>query len=363
MQIYLDDSPTKTGHSIRGIGVYTRNLKAGLQAEFSNSELVSDWKLTDQPDQADLIHIPYFDLFWSTLPNSLAVSPRLRNVFTKNATQKYVVTIHDVIPLLFPEQYPVGIRGKLAFKFQKQKLQFVDHVITDSEASKNDIKKYLAYPSENISIVPLAAGLDHPFVSKEVMEKAINKYNLPPNYVLYVGDINYNKNLPALISAFRELPNEIALVLVGKNTKPQDIPEWHAIEQAITSNDLQNRVIRVTNIGENAGETLAAMYQAATVYVQPSLYEGFGLPVLEAMQYRTPVVAANTSSLKEITKEYGVLVKPTSQGIADGIRSILNIPKSQLDIQVQRAAQWAESFTWQKTAQKTIAVYQKVLNK
>jgi len=195
------------------------------------------------------------------------------------------------------------------------------------------------------------------------MEKVIKKYQLPNQYVLYVGDINYNKNLPTLITALRELPKEISLVLVGKNTKPQDIPEWRAIEEAIDANDLKDRVLRVTDIKENAGETLAAIYQAATVYVQPSLYEGFGLPVLEAMQYRTPVVAADTSSLKEITKNYGVLVTPSSQGIADGVRSVLNTPKVQLDVQIQRASQWAGSFTWQKTAQKTIAVYKKILIK
>lgn len=361
MQIYFDDSPTKTGHSIRGIGVYTRNLKAGLEKEFANpdSAIGADWRLTDSKEQADLIHFPYFDLFWWTLPNSLLFPERLR----QNQQSKIVVTIHDVIPLLFPDYYPVGIRGKIAIKLQKKKLQAVDHVITDSQASKDDIQKYLAYPAEKISIVPLAAGLDHPFVSQEVIDKVIKKYHLPEKFMLYVGDINYNKNLPALISSLSKIPEEVKLVLVGKDTKPQDIPEWHAIENAINKHAAQDRVIRVTNIAANAGETLAAMYQAATVYVQPSLYEGFGLPVLEAMQYRTPVVAANTSSLKEITKEYGTLVEPTVQGLADGVRSTLNTPKAQLDAQIQRAAQWAESFTWQKTAQKTIAVYQQLLQK
>jgi glycosyltransferase involved in cell wall biosynthesis len=361
MQIYLDDSPTKTGHSIRGIGVYTRNLKAGLLQEFANSDysLIGDWHLTNNKAQADLIHFPYFDLFWSTLPNSLLLPEQLR----KNQKSKIVVTIHDVIPLLFPDHYPVGARGKLAFKLQKQKLHAVDHVITDSLTSKNDIQQFLSYPAKQVSVVPLAAGLDHPFVTQELIDNVIKKYRLPAKYVLYVGDINYNKNLPALVLALKKIPEEVKLVLVGKNIKPQDIPEWHAIETAISKNNLQNRVIRVTNIGENEGETLAAIYQAATVYVQPSLYEGFGLPVLEAMQYRTPVVSANTSSLKEITKEYGTLVEPTTTGLADGVRTILNTPKAQLDAQIQRAAQWAESFTWQKTAQKTIAVYQHVLQK
>jgi len=86
MNIFLDDSPTKTGHSIRGIGVYTRNLKTYLQAEFTNSESLVGWKLVDQPEQADLIHIPYFDLFKSTLPNSLALSPKLRSTFTKKSS-------------------------------------------------------------------------------------------------------------------------------------------------------------------------------------------------------------------------------------------------------------------------------------
>jgi glycosyltransferase involved in cell wall biosynthesis len=387
MKVFFDDSPLRTGHSVRGIGVYTKNLKQQLLNLQSSEHNVSEsldfkFKMVSNKKSADIVHYPYFDLFVSSLPNSLLIPCFLKQLYIQLFKQflnqyfkqvidnhgfikffivkpkKIVVTIHDVIPLVLAEHYPVGIRGRVHFLLQKHKLKNVDRVITDSKASKKDIAKYLKVPLKKISVVALAPGINQQFVDVDKLQTIIKKYHLPEKYLLYVGDINYNKNLPSLIKALALLPHEIQLVLVGKNIRPQNIPEWRAIELALDKAKVRDRVIKISSVGQNSTQDLAGIYQNALAYVQPSYYEGFGLPVLEAMQYRTPVIASNNSSLIEVVKEYGWMVYPTDHGIAKAVEEVLKSPPAELKIKIQRASQWAESFTWRKTAIQTLQVYQ-----
>ncbi len=346
IKVLLDDSPLKNANAIRGVGAYTRFLAESLAKNSSVELALSSEKNLDF--KAEITHYPFFDLFFSTLP-----------LINKGKT---IVTIHDTIPLLFPKFYPIGKKGLLALIRQKVALKSVNAVITDSNNSKTDIAKYFRFPLEKIYVVPLAPNPNLRSASEDEIKKVTKKYKLAKKYLLYVGDINYNKNIPQLIKALKFLPKEIKLVCVGKNFIPQDIPEWKAIEAQIALSDVTNRIKFITDLGSESNLELSALYSGALAYIQPSLYEGFGLPVLEAMRCGTPVVCANNSSLSEVALNKALLVEEAkAENFALAVEKILAWSKLDRDKFIRQAMFHARKFTWQKTTQNTIDVYQEVL--
>lgn len=347
MKVLIDTSPLDTRHAIRGIGTYTRLLAEhlekndGLTVVRSGTEQATDFK-------PDLVHYPYFDLFFDTLP-----------LIKKHPT---VLTIHDVIPLIFPDQYQPGLKGKARLLKQRSALKNVKRVITDSNSSKTDIQQHLGVAADKIDVVYLAANPSLTAANDKEIRRVRRTYKLPRNYILYVGDINYNKNIPQLIKAMRYLPTNVKLVCVGKSFTPQDIPEWQWIKTQLALSDVEKKVKFINDVAGGATTDLAAIYSGAITYVQPSLYEGFGLPVLEAMQCRTPVVATQNSSLAEIAGETAVMVKETGESIAAGVKEVLGWSKTKRQRQIRAAFKWNQNFNWTKTAQETVAIYKKILN-
>ena len=207
MRIAIDTKPLLTGHAIRGIGSYVRNLTREL-AKLKKVESV-------ESKNAELIHYPYFDLFSHTL---------------KIRDKPVVVTIYDVIPLLYPKYYPTGIKGKFNFFLQKRELKKVTAIITISENSKKDIVKYLRVDPDKVSTIHLAASdIFKPITNHQALVTAQKKYNLPKTFVLYVGDVNYNKNLGALATACRQI--SVPLVIVGKQASSSDFDVKHVENQ------------------------------------------------------------------------------------------------------------------------------------
>lgn len=347
ISVLIDTSPMNSGHSIRGIGAYTRHLTNELKNRYDLTTITSSEYSTfkDKP-KIDLIHYPYFDLFYPTLP--------------LNITKTTVVTIHDVIPLKFPEFYLPGIKGKINFERQKLLLKNVNAVITDSHSSKKDIVEYLGIAEQKIHVIYLAANPELKSSSETEIKKVAKKYNLPKKYVLYVGDINYNKNIPQLIKMVKFLPGDIDLVCVGSNFREQDIPEWRWIETQVALSDVSRRVHFLTEILTDSIEELSAIYSGAVCYIQPSLWEGFGLPILEAMQCRTPVVSSNLGSLPEIGGEYANYSEPKAEEMATMATDVLNWSKTKRLELTRSAYAWSQSFSWQKTADQTIEVYNKI---
>lgn len=340
LKIRFDTSPLKSGHAGRGIGVYTKNLAAALQKQ-KEIELVTDLK-----EKVDIIHYPFFDFFSTTLP--------------LNYSKKVVVTIHDVIPLEFPEFYRPGLRGKAAFYKQLLSLRFVSAIITDSEYSKQQIIKKLGIHKDKIFVTYLAASENLTVASAADIEKYRNFYSLPKEYILYVGDINYNKNIPQLIKSLKFLPESIHLVCVGKNFYPHDIPEWRWIEAQVTLSDVEKRVHFITDLPPQSEEALAAVYSGAICYMQPSLSEGFGLPVLEAMQCGCLVISANKGSLPEVGGALAFYVEPTADLFAEQVKKILMLESKEKSALSTNGIAWTKQFKWDKTAEKTIAVYKKI---
>lgn len=346
LKVLFETSVLSSGHSSRGIGTYARLLLEELE-KIEDIQIIKSSTLTgEEKISYDIVHYPFFDFFKTTLPF--------------NPLTKKIVTIHDVIPLIFPDFYKPGIKGKLRFKKQKLALKTVSAVITDSQASKNDIVKYLGVSPTKIHVVQLAASSDLEAQDEKTIRKVKKKYALPKKYILYVGDINYNKNIPQLIKALKYLPEDIKLVCVGRNFVPQDIPEWKWIETQVALSEVFDRVTFVNTVLTQDMHDLAAIYSGASVYVQPSLYEGFGLPVLEAMRCKTPVVSTQNSSLIEVGGEFAVFTQETAEEMAQTIQSVLDWSKTKRINWTRSAYKWASTFSWAKTAQETVAVYKHV---
>jgi glycosyltransferase involved in cell wall biosynthesis len=370
MRVAIDIAPVKTGHKVRGVGMYTKRLVDALERESKRIkeqeikiEALDFSNLGFRISDFDAIHYPYFDLFFLTLP------------LKKSA--KTIVTIHDVIPLVYPKHYPPGIKGKMKLLIQKFSLQGTSAVITDSVNSKKDVFKYLNYPENKIQVIPLASGKEFkPITNHQSLVAVRKKYSLPDKFVLYVGDVNWNKNIAGLLKAFAKLvsskqwsvtrrksPNTeyrtpiTSLVLVGDAFKDKSLPEVQELLRLIKSLKIERQVLMP---GFISGKDLVAIYNLATVYCQPSFYEGFGLPVLEAMTCGCPVVASKVASLPEICGDAAVMVDPRDyNNIAKGLEKLIR-DKSTRNKLIEKGFKQVKKFSWEKTAKETLRVYEKV---
>ncbi len=346
MKIALDLSLAKT-HRARGIGIYAQKLATYLPKIDKLHQYVL---ALNQPQLAttDLIHFPSFDFFYLTLPHK--------------KTNKWIVTIHDTIPLIFPDQFPPGIRGKIKFIIQNHLLHQAEAIITDSQNSKRDIIKYLNLPESKIHVIYLGVEkVFKPITSVGILNQTLKKHHLHQPFILYIGDVNYNKNLPVLLEAFTLIPKpELELVLISRTWK-EKIPEVIALKNKIEDLKLTSRIKIIDTV--ISPKELIHIYNLASVYIQPSLYEGFGLPVLEAMACGTPVVATKVASLPEICGQAAIQVKPEVGDMAAGIKQVLAFNQKQRQSTAKAGISQAAKFTWEKTAQETIRVYNKVLDR
>lgn len=352
MKIAIDVSPLTNSnlllHRVRGTGFYIENLKKALLKYFPENKYVFFTRGEKLPNDVDLTHYPYFEPFFLTLP-----------VFSKN---KKVVTVHDLTPLVFPDHFKSGLKGWLKWQIQKLALGNTSAIITDSESSKKDIVRHAGINPTKIKVVYLAAGEEFKMINdKGLMIKEIRrKYKLPERFALYVGDATWNKNLPRLIEAASRI--NVPLVLAGKALVNKEID---------TQNSWNRDLVRVQKLAEESqnifrlgfvsSEDLVALYNAATLFVMPSIYEGFGLPVLEAMSCGCPIVTSRGGSLAEVVGEAGKYIDPYDiNSIAKGINEVFNSSNLQKEIS-QKGIIQSEKFTWRKTADQTIDVYKSVV--
>lgn len=245
---------------------------------------------------------------------------------------KRVTTIHDLTPLLFPkfhEKQSVLIHKILLPKIIKK----ADLIITPSNNTKKDILK-LNHKAK-IKVIALAP-------TKKLPTTAVKE-----KYLLYLGTIEPRKNLEILIEAYSELNLKHKLILAGKIG-------WKA--NPILKKASQNPNIILT--GQISEKEKANLYKNAAIFIYPSHYEGFGLPPLEAMQYGTPVIVANNSSLKEYYKNHALLFKTKSE-LKNHIKTLLN-KKSLREKLAKNGQEYAKQFTWEKTAKETLKTFEKI---
>jgi glycosyltransferase involved in cell wall biosynthesis len=340
MRIGFDISPLVGGHAGRGTGTYTRLLLDGLKQYGKDLEIVEFGQNKPLSTFVDLIHYPYFDPFLLTLPIQ--------------KSKPTVVTVHDLIPIAYAKHFPRGVKGELKWQVQRYSLRSASAILTDSVASKNDIVSLVPFDKDKVSVVYLAPGKEFTLKSKNDQERVRAKYRLPRQYMLYVGDVNWNKNIPGLIHAAEQI--DVSLVLVGKAFLDDNIAEVQELNSLINSLSVNDRIVR---LGLVLGDDLAAIYSAAGVYVQPSYAEGFGLPVLESMACGTIPVVANATSLKEIAGP-SILVDPNyPKDIAGGIKKALSLNK---EAYIDKLIAWVKTYTWEKTAKETVEVYKSIVS-
>ncbi len=268
-----------------------------------------------------------------------------------------IVTIHDCIHLMFPQYLP----NRLAYGYAKASLWSAAHraarVLTVSETSKADIVRYCGVSPDRVTVIYNA--IDERFLQEPSNTEISNtreRYQLDGPFVLYVGNIKPHKNLERLIEAFHLVRRggfeRLRLLIIG-----DQISKFPRLRRAVDRYKLHKHV---RFLGYVPYDTLASLYRLATVFVFPSLYEGFGLPPLEAMASGTPVVAANSSSLPEVLGDAAVLVDPYSPAaIAEGLTRVLSDADLRNRLREMGLAR-ARTFSWEESVRKVKAVYEAV---
>jgi alpha-1,3-rhamnosyl/mannosyltransferase len=243
---------------------------------------------------------------------------------------------------------------------QKWAIKKAAAVITDSQASKEGIVSKLDIPSNQVYVVPLAGNPAITELSESQARRYETQLELPKKYIVYVGDINYNKNLPALLLALTQLPEDLHLCVVSRTFGNKSIPEGQRLANIIRENDLEERVHQL-DIPQDAPQMLSAVLQQSVALIQPSLWEGFGLPVLEAFQAGAVVVSSNTSSLPEVAGSAAIFTEPTIIGLVTGIERAMKLRGDDRQNLIELGRQQARRFSWTKTAQLTYQVYEDVV--
>lgn len=266
-----------------------------------------------------------------------------------------IATMYDVIPLLYPET-----QTKIQLAYWNNQLPLVaktcEHLLTISECSKKDIVEHLQVSPEKITVTPL--GVDARYAPATDTEKKVvrEKYDLPQDFILYLGTIEPRKNIARLVRAYNRIAKNIPhdLVLAGK---------WgwsfEDVEKEIAKSPFKDRIKIMSHV-ETA--FLPALYSAAKVFIFPSLYEGFGLPPLEAMACGTPVITSNVSSLPEVVGDCALKINPADENaLAEAMEKIVSDPFLRERL-IADGLVWSKNFNWDRTARLTMDVYRKLIN-
>jgi glycosyltransferase involved in cell wall biosynthesis len=255
---------------------------------------------------------------------------------------------------MFPQYLPNRLALAYAHSSIWMAARTASRILTVSEASKRDILRFFDVPPEKITVI--YNGIDERFhvrPPEEEMVRVRERYQLQGDFVLYVGNVKPHKNLERLLDAFHLVRqsglDHLKLVVIG-----DEISKYTELRRAVHRLNLHKHI---RFLGYMPDEMLAVLYRLAAVFVFPSLYEGFGLPPLEAMASGTPVVTSNVSSLPEVVGDAAVLVDPTdAESIADGVRQVLTTPALAASLAARGLARAAE-FSWERSVGQIRAIY------
>jgi len=371
-----------------GIGTYIRNLVrtlsrldtfnqytlitpsrdipefAGLPANFSTA-------LYENKGKAGLAQIG-FSMFLRKLPAEVYHIPL--NAVPLMMPKPYLVTIHDMSSLLFAAQS--GYRNNLRLFYLRRGLLRADQVLAVSTATRHDVENVLRIPASRMRVVynapdpvftpgaPRPSNSYTPALHAPEIQRVLDRYRIHYPFLLYVGRTNPQKNIPRLVEAFAVVRGELQdhpeykdlrLIIIG-----DEIAKHPALRHAV----IQSRVEEAVRfLGFVPIDTLRTFYQAAAAFVFPSLYEGFGLPPLEAMACGTPVVCSNVSSLPEVVGDAAVIVNPENVfEIARGIRELL-LDNDLRDRLIERGFEHLRRFSWESSAGQVLQTYKEIAAK
>jgi len=315
-----------------------------------------EWVLV--PDRSPGLRLIWEQIFFSSLirDSDIDLLHSLHYTRPLRLDCASVVTFHDMTFFLYPQLHT---RAKRIFfpLAVKSSARRADFVITVSESTRQDAIRLLNLSPERVFASQL--GVDpsfHPINDSELKDSIAKKYQLPDRFILYVGLIEPRKNLPILINAYKKLVDagtDHYLVLVGRYGWMYD-----QVLRQIEKLSLTEKVILPGYVDQI---DLPIVYNLSDLFVYPTLYEGFGLPALEAMACGTPVITTDVSSLPEIVGEAGLLVPPDNvEELYRAMISVLNDEELRLSM-ARRGTQRAAKFTWEQTARSTLEVYRQAI--
>jgi glycosyltransferase involved in cell wall biosynthesis len=357
-----------------GIGTYIRNVLMGLARIDQQTEYIALCRPADLEAISELganfravpeTAAPYSlgEQIWIplTLARERAHLLHEPHYVLPPATRcRSVVTIHDCIHLMFPQYLP----GRFAYLYARASMWSAvhksDRILTVSEASKRDILRFFDVDAGKVNVIYNA--IDERFLSppdEERMDQVRQRYQLDHPFLLYVGNIKPHKNLERLIDAFGRVRarglTDLRLLIIG-----DEISKYPPLRQAVHRHRL-DKYVRF--LGFQPYDTLSAFYRLARAFVFPSIYEGFGLPPLEAMACGTPVVTSNVSSLPEIAGGAAILVDPYDPAsIAEGVTRAVADESLRVQL-IERGFARARDFSWAQSVTAIHRIYMDVLER
>lgn len=354
-----------------GIGTYIRNLLRHLARLDGETEYVLLCQSRDRalgPTLGGNFRVevdsspPYsireqFSIPWSLLRMRPALFHEPHYVLPPLTRCPSVVTVHDCIHLRFPQYLPNRAASTYARTQMSSAVRRSDRVLTVSEASKRDILSFFDVPPEKVTVIYNA--IDERFASPppdDEIHRVAERYQLHDTFALYVGNVKPHKNVERLIDALHVLRargmDHLSLVVIG-----DELSKYASLRRAVHRYNL-HKFVRF--LGYLPDETLAIVYRLASVFVFPSLYEGFGLPPLEAMACGTPVVTSNVSSLPEVVGDAALLVDPSDAAcIADAVQRVLTEPDLRASLR-ERGLARAREFSWDRSVRQIRTIYHEV---
>jgi glycosyltransferase involved in cell wall biosynthesis len=372
-----------------GIGTYIRNLLNALAVEDTTNQYLL---LAQKSDAPQLAHLPssFYPVFYDRLDTDRLehlflpiflrrLKPDLIHFPTNRVPlllrRRYVVTVHDMSTLLFSSDS--GLWTNIRRFWFRRGLLRAAKVIAVSAATSRDVCNILSVPAERIQIVynaPAPEFFDHerpamllnsagPEASEIERRRILERYQIQQPFLLYAGNIRPQKNIPRLVEAFAVARTELEadpryknlrLIIIG-----DEISKYPAVRRAV----MQSRVEHsVRFLGFVPFDTLRVFYELASAFVFPSLYEGFGLPPLEAMASGTPVITSEIGALPEAVGDAAMLVNPENVfDIARGIKEVLLNDNLRAEL-IEKGRTHAASFSWERTAKEVIDIYREVCN-
>ena len=267
---------------------------------------------------------------------------------------KTIATIHDIAFLLYPHLEPLKFRVYLRYMI-KTIAKSSDLIITVSENTKSDLINVLKVPEKKIRVIPLAVN-ERYYKLEQKNDEIIKKFNINKKYLLFVGDLHPRKNIPKLFEAFSSLPDKIKkeyqIVVVGAR-------KWsfEKVEKSLIKHHLTTKVVFTGYLNE---DDILQLYNSADIFVFPSLYEGFGLPVLEAMSCGLPVIASKVSSIPEIAGNAAILIDPNnSEELAAAIIALVDNSGLRQE-KIEAGFKQANLFSIKKMTEETVKVYKEL---
>jgi glycosyltransferase involved in cell wall biosynthesis len=357
-----------------GIGSYVRNLVEALSrrpeaAAYDFRLYVRGEDLDAVPPLGDHFSIVQEDspgysvseltrFSWRLLRERLDLFHATHYVIPPLARARAVVTIHDIIHILYPQFLPNRAALVYARVMIRRALNRADRILTVSYNTKRDLVDYFGIAPARVEVVYNGVSSKfRPDLPREERERVAAKYRLPRPYLLFLGGEKPHKNVRNVLRAFaqarreRALPH--ALVLAGPMPKNRS-----RVEAIISALELDSRVCRPGVVPE---EDLPGLYAGADAFLYPTLYEGFGLPVVEAMASGVPVLTSSTSALQEVAGGYALLVDPMDvDAIAKGIALLATDPARRAEF-VELGKRRARDFSWDRAAERTLQIYAEAL--